>query len=638
MYRTNQTKGRRSDRTRNLGVLTSVMMISACATAVPESTGENLGSAQETLLTTTCTITSGNLAMSVKKNEVGYVGKVGGCTVEPCVFANALDASGNICRINSTGKTITVTNTGAVGIEKMVVDYANGLFALAATTPLVSVTLDTGSKLMVIPPIGGGNMALGATGLDANTLAARGTPLVDVSMTGVNVLFNGGAGNDTFTGDASGWTTAPTGWATGAAITAAVGAASPLNLTISGGAGNDTLAGGSGTNVLLGGAGNDTFVQSTSARAETIAGGDGIDTVDYGVRAAPVRVSVGVQAGIATITTPGTGDASLGYTALDVLTVAGGKLGPATVRVDTVDGSGTILTATLLTAGSGYAVGTGSTVTGGTGAGAKFNVATVGPDDGAVGEGDDIGSDVEIIKGGSGDDILNAYAITTTDVVLIGNAGNDILTGGSGNDDLCGGAGDDRFMDNPGNDNLVGGAGVDTADYSTVTGVVACLNVADTAATKPCATQNGAAGEKDVVNGTLTKVCPRATLTIDVGGTPTAGVAVPTTMQGGAMAVDVENLTGSPTSANALYCGTLSCTLFGGSAADTLCGGASGDIIIGQGGADTVKTNGGTDLVDLTHAGGSVLVTVDCNSNQVTILKASLDTTAYTNCSVANTP
>ena len=104
------------------------------------------------------------------------------------------------------------------------------------------------------------------------------------------------------------------------------------------------------------------------------------------------------------------------------------------------------------------------------------------------------------------------------------------------------------------------------------------------------------------------------------------------------MAVDVENLTGSPTSANALYCGTLACTLFGGSAADTLYGGASGDIIIGQGGADTVHTNGGTDLVDLTHAGGSVLVTVDCNSNQVTILKASLDTTAYTNCSIANTP
>ncbi len=638
MYRTNQTRGRRSETTRNLGVLASVMMISACATAVPGSAGENLGSAQETLLTTACTITSGNLALSVKKNEVGYVGKVAGCTVEPCVFANALDSSGNICRINSTGKTITVTNTGATGVEKMVVDYANGLFAIAATTPLISVTLDAGSKLMVIPPVSGGNMALGVTGLDANTLAARGTPLVDISMTGVDFLFNGGAGNDTFTADVTGWTTAPTGWATGAAITAAVGAVSPLNLTISGGAGNDVLAGGSGTNVLLGGAGNDTFVQSTSARAETINGGDGIDTVDYGVRAAPVRVSVGVNAGIATIATPGTTDASLGYTALDVLTVSGYKLAPATVRVDTVDGSGTILTATLLTAGSGYAVGLDAAVTGGTGAGATFDISTLAADDGAVAEGDDIRADVEIIKGGAGDDILNAYAVTTTDVVLIGNAGNDVLTGGSGNDDLCGGAGDDKFMENPGNDNLVGGLGIDTADYSTGTSVVACLNVTDTASGKPCAAQNGGAGEKDVINGALTKVCPRATLTIDVGGTPTAGVAVPTASQGGAMAVDVENLTGHPTAANALYCGTLACTLFGGTGADTLYGGVSGDTIFGQGGADTVHTNGGNDTLDLTHAGGAVLVTVDCNGNQVTILKAGLDTTAYTNCSLANTP
>jgi Ca2+-binding RTX toxin-like protein len=47
---------------------------------------------------------------------------------------------------------------------------------------------------------------------------------------------------------------------------------------------------------------------------------------------------------------------------------------------------------------------------------------------------DDVQSDIEIVKGGAGNDILNASAIVTTDVVLIGNAGNDTLTGGSGND------------------------------------------------------------------------------------------------------------------------------------------------------------------------------------------------------------
>ena len=642
MYRTNQTRGRRSERARNLGVLASVIMISACASSVPEESGENTGSVQETLLATACTTTGGNLTLQVKKNEVGYVGKVAGCTVEPCVFANALDASGNICRINSTAKTITVTNTGATGVEKMVVDYSNGLFAMAATTPLISVSLEAGSKLMVIPPIGGGNMALGANGLDANTLAARGTPLIDITMANVDFLFNGGAGNDVFTGDAAGWTTAPTGWATGAAIAAVLGAASPFNITASGGAGNDTLAGGAGTNSLLGGAGNDTFLQSATARAETLNGGDGIDTVDYGVRSASVRLSVGASTGIATVALNAAGT---GYTVGDVLTLAGGK-NPATVTVATITGgggTGPIGTVTVGWPGAGYTVTTGVAVTGGTGADdATFDVSTIGADDGAAAERDDVTATVEIVKGGSGDDLLNAYAVTTTDVVLIGNAGNDILTGGSGNDDLCGGAGDDRFMTNPGNDNLVGGAGIDTADYSSTTGIVACLNVADTATGKPCAAQNGPSGEKDVVNATLTKVCPRATLTIDVGGTPTAAVAVPTTMQGGAMAVDVENLTGHPTSANALYCGTLACTVFGGTAADTLWGGASGDIIVGLGGADTVKTLGGTDLVDLTNAGAGVTQTVDCNNNQVTLLFSALDRVASlaaaTNCSVANTP
>ncbi|MBX3191963.1 MAG: hypothetical protein KF819_33540 [Labilithrix sp.] len=617
-----------------LGVA-GIFILAACSVD-SEPAVENTDQVPQALLATACTTTSGNLTLQIKNNEVGYVGRVAGCTAEPCVFTNALDASGNICRINSTGKTITVTSTGSAGIEKMVVDYSNGLFAMgSSSTTLVSVTLDAGSKLMVIPPIAGGNMALGANGLDANTLAARGAPAVDIAMSGVDFLFNGGAGKDVFTGDVAGWTTMPTGWATSAAIAGAVGAASTLDLTISGGAGDDTLAGGAGTNVLLGGAGNDTFLQSANARTETLNGGDGVDVVDYGFRSAGVRVSVGINAGVGTVAI---GAAGTGYTAGDTLTIAGGKLGPATVTVDTVDSGGEVTAVTVDSGGSGYATGTGAATTGGTGTGATIDVTALVADDGALGEKDDVKSNVEIVKGGSGDDVLNAYAVVTTDVVLIGNAGNDSLTGGGGNDDLCGGAGDDKFFDNPGNNNIVGGAGLDTIDYSTSTGVVACLNAADGASGKPCATQNGAPSQKNVVNAVLAKVCPRATLTVDVGGTPTAGVAVPATMQGGAMAVDVENLTGHPSSANALYCGTLACTLFGGSAADILHGGPGTDILIGGGGADTVKTNGGTDLVDLTHGGSTVLQTVDCNNDQVTILKAGADTTAYTNCGSANKP
>jgi Ca2+-binding RTX toxin-like protein len=640
MYRTHQMKSRKAGTTRNLGILASVVMITACAEAPQEPVADdNLASAKDSLLVAACSTAGGNLTMAVAAGEVGYVGRVAGCTTEPCVFANALDATGAICRINSSTGTITVTGSGSL-TEKFVVDYSNGLFAQATTaTPMVSVTLHTGSTLMVIAPTAGGNMALGATGLDSNTLLARGTPRVDVAMTGVDFMFNGGAGKDVFTADAAGWTTAPTGWATSATIASAVGAASALTLTISGGANDDTLAGGAGINTLLGGAGNDTFVQSTLAHAEDMKGGDGIDTVDYGVRAAPVFVTVGKNAAVATATLGATGTGGTGYVVGDVLSVAC-KVAPATFTVATLSTSA-VATFTNTSPGVGCAVATNQVTTGGTGTGATINVATLAADDGAALEGDNVRSDIEIIKGGAGNDILTAYPILTTDVVLIGNAGNDILTGGGGNDDICGGAGDDTFPDNAGNDNIVGGAGLDTIDYTGSTAAVtACLNSADVVVGRPCAVTNGQLGEKDVVNNAaLLKVCPRATLTADVGGTPTAAVAVPAASQGGPMVVDVENLTGHAVTANALYCGTLACTLFGGAGADTLAGGASSDIIIGFGGSDTVTTNGGNDLVDLTNATGGYTQTVDCAGNAVTILVSSADTKAFNaNCSNANTP
>ncbi len=640
MYSRNQTRGV----SRNLIGVAGACVIAACSSSAPESSGENTGNAPETLLAAVCDTTGGNLTLALAAGEVGYVGRTANCTVEPCVFANAVTSSGAICRVNSSGKTITVT--GAVGIEKMVVDYSAGLFAQATTsTPLVSVTLGgAGSKLMIVAPNAGSNMALGVTGLNTNTLATRTTPFVDVAIAAnIDVLFNGGAGADVFTGDVAGWANTailPTGWGPAAGIATVVGAAFTGSLTANGGPGDDKLAGGAGTNSLLGGAGNDVFLQGSTFRAEVMNGGDGIDTVDYSVRTLPVAVSVGVNAAVQTIAVTGASSGT-GYVVGDVLSIAGGKLGAATVTVATVT-AGVLNTVTLTTFGSGYATGVGvaSTAVTGVGTGATFAISAVKADDGdiASAEGDAVGANVEVVKGGSGNDVLNAYAVTTTDVVLLGNAGNDILTGGSGNDDLCGGAGDDTFMSNLGNDNLVGGAGTDTADYSTGTSVIACLNAADQVATKPCATQNGGSGEKDVVNATLAKVCPRATLTADVGGVPTAGIAVPAALVSVAMSIDVENLTGHPTTANALYCGTLPCTLFGGSGADTLWGGAATDIIVGKGGADTVKTNGSADLVDFTHSGGALTQTLDCNNNAVTVLIPSADTQTFTGCALANIP
>lgn len=83
-------------------------------------------------------------------------------------------------------------------------------------------------------------------------------------------------------------------------------------------------------------------------------------------------------------------------------------------------------------------------------------------DDGEGGEKDNVGSDVEILAGGSADDQL---AGNDGDNVLLGNAGNDILGGGGGNDQLDGGAGDDTLAGGTGSDALTGGDGTDTANY-----------------------------------------------------------------------------------------------------------------------------------------------------------------------------
>lgn len=65
-----------------------------------------------------------------------------------------------------------------------------------------------------------------------------------------------------------------------------------------------------------------------------------------------------------------------------------------------------------------------------------------------------------VLVGTRGDDVLCA-GTATTDVSLIGRAGDDVLIGGSGRDVLVGGPGNDRLHGFGGDDILVGGPGVD---------------------------------------------------------------------------------------------------------------------------------------------------------------------------------
>jgi Ca2+-binding RTX toxin-like protein len=91
--------------------------------------------------------------------------------------------------------------------------------------------------------------------------------------------------------------------------------------------------------------------------------------------------------------------------------------------------------------------------------------------DGLPGEGDNIRSDVEVLKGGSGNDRLSGSGGDNTlqgqagDDLLQGNAGDDTLDGGGGDpgsDTLEGGDGRDTLTGGPGDDSQVGEAGADT--------------------------------------------------------------------------------------------------------------------------------------------------------------------------------
>jgi Ca2+-binding RTX toxin-like protein len=216
-------------------------------------------------------------------------------------------------------------------------------------------------------------------------------------------------------------------------------------LTLHLGDGNDTYSGGGSvvpdlggpfipvlSLAIDGGGGDDTFVQSPlETPAEAISGGDGRDVVAYSARLAAVSVSLSARADVAGGAPSG---ANVDAGAPDVEPDGGT---PASAIVD------------------------GGGVSGDAGV-----PRAIAGDDGAPTEGDDIRDDVEVVVGGAGDDLLTGG--DNGDLLLGGN-GDDTLAGGLGDDTLIGGNGLDLFVEGSapnGADVFNGGAGLDTIDYS----------------------------------------------------------------------------------------------------------------------------------------------------------------------------
>jgi M6 family metalloprotease-like protein/uncharacterized repeat protein (TIGR01451 family) len=205
-------------------------------------------------------------------------------------------------------------------------------------------------------------------------------------------------------------------------------------------------------------------------------------------------------------------------------------------------------------------------------------------------EGDDVAPDVEILRGGLGNDLLGGDGAANR---LEGGEGNDTLTGGAGPDELAGEGGADYLDDGPGddasdggdgNDSLVSGGGadalagggdIDTADYG--------HRSADVVVSIDAVANDGEPGEGDDV------------------------------------ATDVENVTG----------GGGNDELSGSGGANLLLGSAGSDLLSGLDGDDRLR-GGGTDDQELGGDGNDVFVQDEyANGGDLLSGEAGYDTVNY---------
>jgi Ca2+-binding RTX toxin-like protein len=190
-----------------------------------------------------------------------------------------------------------------------------------------------------------------------------------------------------------------------------------------------------------------------------------------------------------------------------------------------------------------------------------------GADDGAPGEGDTIGSDVDALIGSPFDDVLTGTAGANT---IIGCAGNDQLSGLGGDDRLTGDGIECGGGSPVGADRIDGGAGFDSVFYDDrVTAVMVTLDSSG---------PDGQAGERDSV------------------------VEVEFVYGGFGDDVIVGN-----DNANRLSGGSGNDIMLGGDGADVLIGGDGDDSLFGNYGADRLMGDAGSDLCDVGPEGLSVI-------------------------------
>ena len=484
------------------------------------------------------------------------------------------------CGAATTTTTDTIVVNGTTGAENVTVDLSGGQFApgvsaegsgLAEIEFVVDLSTGVLDRVTVTGSGSADDVALGLSGLNLNA-----DDDVDVSIANAELgTLTGSDGADVLSGAGDGVT----------------GAATLLDLTMSGDGGNDTVTGGEGDDTITGGTGSNTL--AGGAGDDTLTGGQGDDTLAGG----------------------GGGDTLTGGLGNDVFDEGADSNG-----TDTMAGGG----------------GNDLVTYGARSAGVFVTLDGV-FDDGQAGESDNVGTDIENAVGGAGDNVMTGSGSANDltgglgddtldgaagDDILNGGLGSDRLTGGTGNDDVFGDDGDDTVVEGAGNDNVQAGTGVDvdTLDYSGVTGGVSLsLAVSSPQATGGAGTDTVSGFENltggsgaDVLGGdaganALAGGAGNDTFLADAGDDTIDGDLGTDTVDFSSFAEGVTVVLGpvsgsAPGSATTATMGTD--TLFaianvtGGASGDSLTGEAGANVLIGGDGDDTLAGLRGNDTLD----------------------------------------
>ncbi len=321
----------------------------------------------------------------------------------------------------------------------------------------------------------GGNDHIVGGPLSGNLYGGDGDDIVDGSLGVYGKLSYGGAGNDTIlAGTGTGYgedgndTITTSGGAEGGAgndILTAVWAGSQIALY--GGEGNDTLNGSDHVDILYGGSGGDTIIGGAGNDALYSDGGNfnqgTVDQFDHGLEHDHLEGGDGNDE-----LSIGYGDDADGGAGNDFISI---WLGAAPSGVDV----------TLTNSPDGFSIGGGlikniESVAALTATGFADHITIIGFSNVMVvgGAGDDVltaPNAVVYFLGGLGNDTLIGSG------ALWGDDGNDIIIGGAGNDSIHGGNGDD-FLEGGDGDDVIWGRednspeGIDTVTYANASGAV----------------------------------------------------------------------------------------------------------------------------------------------------------------------